>query len=369
MPIPVVCAACQTKLSAPDAAAGKKVKCKNCQAVILVPEVEESDFEFVDPAPVPAAKPIVAKPIAAKLITAAAVPPKLKPTVVSKDEYHEEFAFDTPAKKSNSKVVVENDEDDEPKPKKTPKIVVEDDEDEEPKPSKKKKRVALDDDEEDDAPRKGKKGKRKPEKKKGNPLVFVGLGLVALLAVGAIGGSVWYFAIREDKGNAAGVTKPVGTPASGMDPLAGWTKHDKPAFTVYFKDSMGVPESKSGVQASVTTEAFNAGAGPGSKRGMLVVISAFPPDIFNQLKVNPAPMLEAGINAMAKKGKILSSKDIQHNGQPGREVKMQLNDGSEGITRWVLANNRLYVFGVVEPGITETSEIYATFFNNVTLKP
>ena len=179
MPIPVVCAACQTKLTAPDASAGKKVKCKNCQAVIAVPEPEESDFEFVDAAPVPAAKPVAAKHIAAKPIVAAAVPAKPKPAVVSTDEYHDEFDFDAPAKKSKSKVVVEDDEDDAPKPKKKSKAAIAPDggEDDIPKPSKKKKKPAvLDDDEdadEDDAPRKVKKGKRKPEKKKGNPLIFV----------------------------------------------------------------------------------------------------------------------------------------------------------------------------------------------------
>ncbi|HEX4608808.1 MAG TPA: hypothetical protein VH092_11445 [Urbifossiella sp.] len=37
MPIPVVCDTCQTRLNAPDAAAGRKVKCPKCQAVIPVP--------------------------------------------------------------------------------------------------------------------------------------------------------------------------------------------------------------------------------------------------------------------------------------------------------------------------------------------
>ena len=56
MPIPVVCGSCAAKLVAPDAAAGKKVKCRKCQAVIAVPTPavaeEESDFEFVEPSAV-----------------------------------------------------------------------------------------------------------------------------------------------------------------------------------------------------------------------------------------------------------------------------------------------------------------------------
>ena len=348
MPIPVVCAACQTKLVAPDAAAGKKVKCKNCQAVIPVPEPEESDFEFVDTAP----KPVAAKPIAAKPVLAVAVPAKPKPAVVAPGEYHDEFAFD-----------------DAPKPKKKSKaaIVLDDDE---PKPSKKKKAALLDDeeDDEDEAPRKGQKGKRKPEKKKSNAPMFVALGVVAIMAVGAIGGAVWYFAIRDDKVGTAG-TKPGSAAAPAKDPLAGWTKHEKPGFSVYFKDSVGAAVPQSVTQAGVKVEGLTAGAGPTSRHGFVMVMNELPPAAFAALLQNPAAAFDGGIRGMLRDGKLLSQKDITFEGHPGREVRLTQKDGSEGILRMVLAHNRLYVFGVIEPGITEASETYGTFFNNATLKP
>ncbi len=61
MPIPVVCASCQTRLNAPDAAAGKKVKCPKCQAVMAVPAAEPppaaggggTPFDFGGGAPPP----------------------------------------------------------------------------------------------------------------------------------------------------------------------------------------------------------------------------------------------------------------------------------------------------------------------------
>jgi len=52
MPLQVVCSACNTKLKAPDTAAGKKTKCPKCQAVISVP---------VDAPQSPAASTIIKK--------------------------------------------------------------------------------------------------------------------------------------------------------------------------------------------------------------------------------------------------------------------------------------------------------------------
>ncbi len=52
MPIPVLCDNCQTRLNAPDAAAGKKVKCPKCQAVMAVPAAAAPE-----PPPVPSRPP------------------------------------------------------------------------------------------------------------------------------------------------------------------------------------------------------------------------------------------------------------------------------------------------------------------------
>src|SRR4051794_32399256 len=52
MPISVVCSGCAKKLKAPDAAAGKKVRCPACNTVVLIPEpeiLETPDEDLVEP--------------------------------------------------------------------------------------------------------------------------------------------------------------------------------------------------------------------------------------------------------------------------------------------------------------------------------
>jgi phage FluMu protein Com len=56
MPISVLCPSCNSKLNAPDAAAGKRVKCPKCQVLMELP-APEPDFEIVDDEP-----PVMAKP-------------------------------------------------------------------------------------------------------------------------------------------------------------------------------------------------------------------------------------------------------------------------------------------------------------------
>src|ERR1019366_3445827 len=51
MPISIVCTGCEKKLKVPDAAAGKKIRCPACKAVVAVPAVEEfvEPDDFVEP--------------------------------------------------------------------------------------------------------------------------------------------------------------------------------------------------------------------------------------------------------------------------------------------------------------------------------
>ena len=98
MSIPVICPGCSAKLNAPDAAAGKKVKCPRCQSAMLVPEAlpEAAAFEVVDE-PQPTKKPI-AKVKADVLLDddEADRPRKKKPALFDDDEDNED---DRPRKK------------------------------------------------------------------------------------------------------------------------------------------------------------------------------------------------------------------------------------------------------------------------------
>ncbi len=373
MPIPVVCGSCSAKLMAPDAAAGKKVKCKNCQAVIAVPvpvAEEESDFEFVDPATLAPPKPVAAKPVVAAVVPVKA---KSKPAVIVEDEDNEEFDFGAAPEKSKAKVVANDDnEDDVPKPKKKSKTVValdNEDEDDAPRKSKKKAVTVEDEDDEDDTPRKSKK------KKKGNPLIFVLGGVGALFALGFIGVMIWYVAVREKEGTAG--TKPTATDGTGgpyqqpavvpaVPPVpAGWTQYNRNSHSMYFKESFGPTTPR---QASVNQTLLDkVVAGYGSKSLMLSMSITYRKEALGKMPpaADPYPQMEA---ATAEYGKIVSRKDIVIDGKPGREVLIQFEVGQTMYWRMVLAFNREYHFGVTEPGITEQSESYRVVFDSVKLK-
>ena len=53
MPIPVTCSQCNSKLQAPDAAAGKRVKCPKCGAAIEVASATTEEAAGIVPAPPP----------------------------------------------------------------------------------------------------------------------------------------------------------------------------------------------------------------------------------------------------------------------------------------------------------------------------
>ena len=113
MPIAVTCPECSAKMKAPDAAAGKKVKCPKCGEMLTVPAAQ-AEFEVVEDEPAP--------------------PKKVKAEV-------EEEEDEKPKKKA--KAIAEDDEDEDEKPKKK-RAQAEADEDEDAKPKKKAKAVTED---------------------------------------------------------------------------------------------------------------------------------------------------------------------------------------------------------------------------------
>ena len=349
MPIPVACASCGTKLVAPDAAAGKKVKCRNCQSVVAVPTpavAEESDFEFVEQTPVAPAKP-GARPV----VAAMPAKPKVKPAMVVDDDEEN----DTPPRKKPRAIMDEDDEDDRPRrsQKKSKTAVIRDDED--------------DDSDEDDAPRKSNRKGKKPAKKKTNPLVFAGLGVVALLAVGFLGVMVWYVAGR-DKATTAGtnVSAAPGGPVPPADPLAGWTRHDKVTFSAYFKDSLGKPlVSGSFDQLGPKTESVNA-VNVRTRQIISVTVAAMPSDLFAHWKADPPNRFKP---AVSPGHTVLSSKEITVYGHYGRELNLRTKDGQTSVERAVMAYDRLYLYSASEPDMTDQSEFCRTFLDNFKIKP
>lgn len=139
MPIAVVCPSCSARLNAPDAAAGKQVKCPKCKNAMIIPEpmAEAADFDVVDETPLPK-------------------PPKPKPPARVKAD-----------------VVVDDDED---RPRKKPKKAVQVDEDDD-RPKKKKKKQAADN----------------------NSLIRNVVGGVVLVALLGVAGYVFYDRYQQNK--------------------------------------------------------------------------------------------------------------------------------------------------------------------------
>ena len=192
MPIPVTCSSCPAKMNAPDAAAGKKVKCPKCQQIITVPAPAAAPgFEVVEDEPAPK-KPTVSVP----------AKPKSKAVVEIDDE---------------------EDEDEKPRKKKSAKAVVDDDDDDRPR---KKRRAVAEDDEDDDDDRPRKKRKKQRAGEGGTSLVRNIVGGVVLLVLLGVVGYVYYDKFgKRDKDEPASNSKSNDTP---RDPPAGPQRPDRP---------------------------------------------------------------------------------------------------------------------------------------------
>jgi|GEM_PF-6036276 len=211
MPIRLACA-CGKQLQVPDTAAGRKVRCPACQAVVIVPVSTPSAFEVVDTSPVSGSKPAPAtKEEESRTTSSGAREEKAaKPTkrFADLDEDDDEEA----PRKSRTKSAKTSDRDEEEdKPvstktgsKSTKRMKVEEEEEDEDeaeeRPSKKltKKKSKPDDDADDEV------NKKAPRKKRPLWMILLGLGcggflLLTCLGVGTIGGLMYYVDSRQNK--------------------------------------------------------------------------------------------------------------------------------------------------------------------------
>ncbi len=135
MPIPVLCPGCNARLNAPDAAAGRNVKCPKCQALMTIPAKETPAMDF--------------------------------------------DVLDEPAPKQRPPAPVK-------RPVKTDVMLDDDDDDDRPRRRRR-------DPDEDERPRK--KGKQKAS---GPPVgLLVGGGLAAILLLVGVGYAIYHFGFRE----------------------------------------------------------------------------------------------------------------------------------------------------------------------------
>ena len=168
MPISITCTGCDKKLKVPDAAAGKKIRCPACKAVIAVPMQEE----FVEPDD-------LVEPDEETAVTES--PPSVKkPKTRDKEQADEETAISESSTKAKKKKAAWDDADDSAESEKSRSIdedagygLDEEEDEEEERRRKKKKKKRYEEDFGDMRPRRRKAPHR-------GVLVLV-LGLVTLL--------------------------------------------------------------------------------------------------------------------------------------------------------------------------------------------
>lgn len=329
MPIAVACS-CGVKLKAPDAAAGKRVKCPKCGSPVSVPvPAPASDFEMVDDDPPPVAAPAKKKP---KLVDDDDPPPTTK-------------KMPTAAKTQPM-----------PKPKPKPVVVDEpvddDDEDEDEKPKKKAKARSDEDEdegeEEDEKPKK--KGKGKGKKKKDEPksklplILGIGGGVVVLLAIVGI-----VIAVMMNSGPG----KPTGPPPPPPPPPlpAGWSTFKGEGFSVAVPDAVGFkeqqqPPNAGGPRGQPASDGKNYSNSVPVQPGQpftvyLVSTGPLPPEV----KAEFAKSSQAGWEALKKTDKTLqlqNEKTVQLSGVEGRQFTMNLGGGF-ALVRMAVKGDRGYV--------------------------
>lgn len=323
MSFSTVCSNCDARLTAPDTVEGKRVKCKKCGEAFLAKRAAEDDDEDERPA----------KPI--------------KSTVKM------------PAVKAKSKPA----RDDEDSPRKSTKAA----------------RRPADDDEDDDEepkPKAKKKGKGKSKKQAGSPvLLYVLIGVGALLVLG--GGSVgaYYGFIKEDSkadSKGGGTNGPTG---AGKDPprMGGFAEEmtsPDGTFSARFasapkQETKNVQTPQGPISAQVlTSEAAD---------GTYIIVSTNLPagEKLDPMATDAA--LEMAANAMLGQvpgGKIESNTKITHkNEHPAREVVISKPDGSRAIARVIVSPGKVFNLIVIpKPGLKLDEARARQFFDLLSIR-
>jgi hypothetical protein len=241
MPIPVLCPGCSVRLTAPDAAAGKNLKCPKCATLMTIPAPDAADdIEVVDEPPKPAPRKTSAQPVRPG-------PGSSRQTAAA------------PRKPVKTDVVVDDDDDDRPR----------------------KRRRDEDDDDEDDRPRK-KKGKKKAKSGGPSPVVLIAAGAAFLLLLGGGGAAIWYLTKEKPKDAAAGGsgdTTPGGGGAKGTPP-AGWVAFSPPTggFKVYFPSAPKYTPKPPAQPVRSKTSVMYTGGDEDEKVSGQVRVIYFPPN-------------------------------------------------------------------------------------------
>jgi hypothetical protein len=379
MPIIVVCPKCSAKLSAPDYAAGKKVKCPRAECgtilAVFAPAplpLEPDDVNEAPPAPAPKQLAAVAK---------AKAPARQEAPPVSNDPFNDDRDEESPEPARAKRKRVDEDDEDDKRPVRNRRRGGDDDEDDDARPARNRRRGSDD----GDRPRKN-------QKKKSSGISPVLIGAIAggaLLLLGSVGLAIYLFSgSSKDKGTIAGSTSGGGVlfPSPKTAVPAGWVEFNEAGvgFKAYFPSK---PNSvNNGDEKVYTVEDGTLNFLVVAKRqGVLI-------DPFNRKQVVDEFISKTFTEQEGSK--LLSQKEATLAGQPAMEVlaaapaeeKAPLakggnpksksgakdpapeeGDPGRGVFRIVAKGNQVFVVGVIAKNGLPPSEQVNAFFDNFEL--
>jgi hypothetical protein len=298
MPIIVACPKCATRLSAPDNAAGKQVRCPKptCGGIADVPNYLPAEEVAV--------------------VEAVAIPPKSKP-------------------KPKPVPAVADDDDDRPRKRRR-------DENDDDRP--RSRRRLRDDDDDFDRPRRRRSG--------ANPMAVAALVLGGLVLVAGIGVGVYFLVSHKNGDNSArGNTKGAGsgstdsgsTDSGPKAPVpAGWVQHTaaKSKFRIY------LPKPPSSTKTSslngVTTDLVRSG-GPRERLAATVMGMFIPPDTPGVNRGLLSEHMRQGILQMQGAFRVVSQRSVTWAGRPATEMTLESsNKAARAVMRHVTTANGIY---------------------------
>ena len=294
MPIFVVCPGCGVKLNAPDAAAGKRVKCPkpNCGTVVPVPAPE--------PAPAPAATLELPDEEA---------PPAPKKVAAAEGE-------DTPRKAAKPARDERDDEnDDEDRPAKKRRAAAEDDEDD--RPRRRRREAEDDEDDEDDRPAR----RRKRQKGGGlSPAVIAAIALGGLLLLAGVGYGIYALTKKDETAgpNPGGPAAPSNRP----DPLAEWADYrsERDKFKIRTPKPMSTKSTAGGQRE------YKSQDPSGALVNVLVAeVKAGTPPGFDLRKTMETGLIQTYKNNA--KFKNVTDRPVQYLGQTVTEINIETPEG------------------------------------------
>ena len=298
MSFSTVCPGCDARLTAPDSAEGKRIKCKKC------------------------GDPFVARPL---------------------DDEGDELP-ERPSVKASTRSrprPVEDDEDD--RPRRPAKATRRDDDDDD-----RPRRRSRDEDDDDEPRPKTKKGKKK--KKAGPPvLLFVLLGVGALLfIVGGAIGAIYYFSkdtkdeVPAAKGGPGAVAAGGPGAAGGNALTAGWVEqHDaKGRYRIKFPTAPRPNPQQVQTPTGQTTVTVYLSGGQNE-----VFVSGPFPVPADRMGLTDEEILEQGVQhakVQGRGGNIQSSRNITYQGFAGRELVLTVGGKKSALVmRLILAGDRM----------------------------